>query len=104
MKGFMNLSIRKKILTVFAGVLIFIIGLGGMSYTSLNNMVSDQIPLVVENESLAIHMLELRKHEKDFFRRIESAYDQLAGLVCVRRERAGRTEETRGYCYSSCLS
>jgi len=66
MKGYMNLSVRLKILSVFAGVLIFIIALGVMAYSSLDNMVSKQIPLVIENELLSEHMLELRKHEKDF--------------------------------------
>ncbi len=66
MNGYMNLSVRLKILSVFAGVLIFIIALGVMAYSSLDNMVSEQIPLVIENELLSEHMLELRKHEKNF--------------------------------------
>ncbi|PAB58409.1 methyl-accepting chemotaxis protein [Anaeromicrobium sediminis] len=69
---FRDWKIRRKILSGFLILMVFIIVLGGISFTSIRKIVDNKIPLIKNNEKLVKLMLEMRKNEKDFLLREET--------------------------------
>jgi len=64
-----NFNIKWKILTGFCIVILFTIALAGISYFSINSLINEQIPMLLTNSDMQVHVLELRKNEKDFLMR-----------------------------------
>lgn len=64
-----NLKIRSKLIINAAIILAIIIFLGSYSYLSIKDITDNKTVLLVENEGTQSHILNLRKHEKDFLLR-----------------------------------
>ncbi len=63
---FKDLKIGKKIFIGFFIVIVFIGVLGALLFNTLDDVVNNKIPLVVNSDKVFTYMLEMRKNEKDF--------------------------------------
>lgn len=66
---FKDWKIRKKILSAFLCVIIFIVILGGSSFTTVNNITNNKIPLIISIDDIDKTVRMLRQNEKDFLLR-----------------------------------
>ncbi len=64
-----NWKIRTKILSGFLVVVVAMMILGGYSLNTIDDLSTSKTLLMKESQLLEQHVLELRKHEKDFFLR-----------------------------------
>ncbi|MCY6369240.1 methyl-accepting chemotaxis protein [Clostridium ganghwense] len=74
-RKFNDLKIRTKIRSGFLGIIIFMLVLGGISYSVTTNLINKKIPLLLDNNSVYQLVLEMRKNEKDFLLREQANLD-----------------------------